>query len=74
MDVDARIAVAKINAEARVAAQEVASDATRDIDDSKERNKLTLEKVKADLSSQQREAEKKHEKEMVRESKSEKSE
>lgn len=74
MDVDARIAVAKINAEARVAAQEVASDATRDIDDSKERNKLTLEKVKADLSSQQREAEKKHEKEMARESKSEKSE
>jgi len=55
MEIDGRIKVAQINAEARVVAQEVASDASRDIDDSKEKNKLSLEKVKADFNFQQKE-------------------
>jgi hypothetical protein len=54
MDIDGRIQVAQINAEARVAAQEVSSDANRDIDDTREKNKIVLEKVKADMSSQQK--------------------
>lgn len=37
MEIDGRIKVAQINAEARVVAQEVASDANRDIDDSREK-------------------------------------
>ena len=52
--------MAQINAEARVAAQEVASDAHRDMDDTRERNKLNLEKVKADLGSQQKEKDNEH--------------
>lgn len=55
MEIDGRIKVAQINAEARVVAQEVASDANRDIDDSREKNKLSLEKVKADFNFQQKE-------------------
>ena len=55
MDIEGRIKVAQINAEARVAAQEVASDAQRDIDDVREKNKLSLEKIKADFNSQQKE-------------------
>jgi len=55
MDIEGRIKVAQINAEARVAAQEVASDAHRDIDDVREKNKLSLEKIKADFNSQQKE-------------------
>jgi len=55
MDIDGRIKVAQINAEARVAAQEIASNTSRDVEDSRERNKLTLEKVKADFGSQQQE-------------------
>lgn len=55
MEIDGRIKVAQINAEARVVAQEVASDATRDIDDTREKNKLSLEKIKADFNFQQKE-------------------
>ncbi len=55
MDIEGRIKVAQINAEARVVAQEVASDAQRDVDDSREKNKLSLEKVKADFNFQQKE-------------------
>tara|TARA_B110000908_G_C10242059_1_gene446638 strand:- start:1485 stop:2507 length:1023 start_codon:yes stop_codon:yes gene_type:complete len=54
MDNQTKIQVAQINAEARVAAQEIASDAQRDVDDTREKNKLNLEKVKADLSAQQK--------------------
>lgn len=55
MDNEAKIQVAQINAEARIAAQEIASDASRDIDDTREKNKLNLEKIKADFQNQQNE-------------------
>tara|TARA_R110001599_G_scaffold193455_2_gene389242 strand:- start:332 stop:1270 length:939 start_codon:yes stop_codon:yes gene_type:complete len=64
MDIEGRIKVAQINAEARVAAQEVASDAHRDIDDSREKNKLNLEKVKADFGSQQKDKDDEHDMKM----------
>jgi hypothetical protein len=60
MDIEGKIKVAQINAEARVAAQEIASDAHRDIDDTREKNKLNLEKVKADFNSQQTEKDNEH--------------
>lgn len=60
MDNEAKITVAKINAEARVAAQEIASDAQRDIDDTREKNKLNLEKIKADLNTQQKDKDAEH--------------
>lgn len=61
MDIQGKIQVAQINAEARVAAQEIASDAHRDIDDTREKNKLNLEKIKADFGSQQKEKDNEHE-------------
>tara|TARA_B110000091_G_scaffold164440_1_gene175641 strand:+ start:7670 stop:9925 length:2256 start_codon:yes stop_codon:yes gene_type:complete len=60
MEVQGNIQVAQINAEARVKAQEIASDTTRDVEDSKERNKLSLEKIKADFGSQQKEVDNEH--------------
>ena len=60
MDNEAKIKVAQINAEARVAAQEIASDAHRDIDDTREKNKLNLEKIKADLNAQQKDKDAEH--------------
>ena len=60
MDIEGRIQVAQINAEARIQAQEIASDASRDMDDVREKNKLTVEKVKADFSSQQKEKDNEH--------------
>ena len=64
MDIDGKIKVAQINAEARVAAQEIASDAQRDIDDVREKNKLHLEKIKADFTSQQKEKDAEHSEKM----------
>ena len=52
--------MAQINAEARIQAQEIASDASRDMDDVREKNKLTVEKVKADFNSQQKEKDNEH--------------
>jgi len=60
MEIEGNITVAKINAEARVASQEIASDATRDVEDSREKNKLSLEKIKADFGSQQKEVDNEH--------------
>jgi len=56
--------VAQINAEARIAAQEIASDASRDMDDTREKNKLVLEKVKSDFSSQQKDKDNEHQSNM----------
>tara|TARA_R110002074_G_scaffold273411_3_gene445009 strand:- start:399 stop:2651 length:2253 start_codon:yes stop_codon:yes gene_type:complete len=53
MEIDGKIKVAEIAAEARVTSQEIASDADRDIEDVREKNKVSLETVKADHSSQQ---------------------
>ena len=64
MEIDGRIKVAEINAEARIVAQEVASDANRDMDDVREKNKIVLEKVKADMGAQQKEKEMEHSKEI----------
>jgi len=64
MDIEGRIQVAQINAEARIAAQEIASDASRDMDDTRERNKLVLEKVKSDFSSQQKDKDNEHQSKM----------
>lgn len=64
LEVDGRIQVAQINAEARIEAQQIASDTGRDVEDSRERNKLTLEKVKADLGSQQKDKDAVHSKEL----------
>lgn len=63
MEIDGRIQVAQINAKARITAQEVASDALRDVDDTREKNKIVVEKVKADMSSQQKDKEMQHQKE-----------
>lgn len=63
MEIDGRIQVAQINAKARITAQEVASDAMRDVDDTREKNKIVVEKVKADMSSQQKDKEMQHQKE-----------
>ena len=63
MEIEGRIQVAQINAKARITAQEVASDAMRDVDDTREKNKIVVEKVKADMSSQQKDKEMKHQKE-----------
>tara|TARA_R110000764_G_scaffold59945_2_gene129048 strand:+ start:3132 stop:5387 length:2256 start_codon:yes stop_codon:yes gene_type:complete len=60
MDIEGRIQVAQINAEARIQAQEIASDASRDMDDVREKNKLTVEKVKADFNAQQKEKDNEH--------------
>ena len=64
MEIDGRIQVAQINAKARITAQEVASDALRDVDDTREKNKIVVEKVKADMSSQQKDKEMQHQKEI----------
>ena len=64
MEIDGRIKVAEIGAEARIVAQEVASDANRDMDDVREKNKIVLEKVKADMGAQQKEKEMEHSKEI----------
>jgi len=64
MDIEGRIQVAQINAEARIQAQEIASDASRDMDDVREKNKLTVEKVKADFNSQQKEKDNEHQMKM----------
>jgi len=63
MEIDGRIQVAQINAKARITAQEVASDAMRDVDDTREKNKIVVEKVKADMNSQQKDKEMQHQKE-----------
>ena len=63
MEIEGRIQVAQINAKARITAQEVASDAMRDVDDTREKNKIVVEKVKADMNSQQKDKEMQHQKE-----------
>ena len=52
MDVDGKVKVAEINAQARIEAQEIASQADRDMDDVREKNKLRSKIIDGDLESQ----------------------